>query len=377
MRTEYNRDLLAKAAKAGHQAAIFRNLRLEHGIAFDAGRAEDEPSPLLRFVAMDGRTPLALDGDVLAMDAPPVYAQSSLVTLANAGVPWYLANWIDPKVIPILVSPMMAAKIAGEVSKGDWTYESFQFMTVEAVGNTSVYGDYSQSGSTNANVNFPTRQNILFQAFLQYGQREVAKYGLAKLDWVSKQQEANALGLMKALNYLYFYGAAGLENYGLLNDPNLPAPLAPTFSWLTNSSATANTIYQDIVRMFVQLQSQSNGVVQMDDPMVLAMSPEQSVALKFITQYNTNSVLALLKENFPNLRIETAVQYGPPYNTGGQLVQLFVEQIEGAPTVECAFSSKLMAHNMVTDTSSWRQKRSSGGYGTVWYRPFLQVAMLG
>ena len=378
MRTQYNTALLAAAARAGHSAAIFGKLKGEHGIAFDATRADEEPSRFLRFIDMPKNgAPIALDGMPLAFDAPPAYTQAELVTVPSAGIPWFLANWVDPKVIAVLVSPMMAAKIVGEALKGDWLTETAMFMTAEAVGDTSAYGDYSQSGSSNVNVNFPQRQNFLFQSFLQYGQREVGRYGLAKLDWVSQQQQANALALMKALNFQYFYGTANLQNYGLINDPYLPPSLTPQFSWLTSSSATANTIYQDIVRMVTQLQQQSNGTVRLDDKMVLAMSPQQAVALTYITQYNTNSVKELLKENFPNMRIETAPEYGPPYNAAGQLVQLIVEEVEGQRTVECAFSSKLMSHNMVTDTSSWKQKRSSGGYGTVWYRRFLQVSMLG
>lgn len=364
MRTQYDVKRLSDAVKAGHAPEILRRLKAEHGIAFDGSLGEQ------RFVEMNRNgPPLALD---MAMDV-----QSELVTVSNAGIPWFLANWLDPKVIPILVSPMMAAVIAGEAMKGDWTTETAMFLTAEAVGDTAAYGDYSNSGSTDVNVNFPQRQNFLFQAFLQYGQREVARYGLAKLDWVSKMQESNALALMKALNFMYFYGVTNLQNYGLINDPFLPAPITPQFSWLTSSSATANTIYQDVVRMFIQLQSQANGTVRLDDKMVLAMSPENAVALRNVTLYNTNSVEMLLKQNFPNLRVETAPEYGPPYNTGGQLVQLFVEEVEGQRTVECAFSSKLMAHNMVVDTSSWRQKRSSGGFGTIWYRRFLQVSMLG
>lgn len=377
-RFAYDQKRLTDAIKAGAGEAIFRKLKSEHGIAFDASRADEAPSKFLRFVDMPKNgPPIALDGMPLAMDAPPAYAQAELVTVPSAGIPWFLANWVDPKVIAVLVAPMMAAQIAGETMKGDWLTETAMFLTAEAAGETAAYGDYSQSGSTNVNVNFPQRQNFLFQAFLQYGQREVGRFGLAKLDWVSQQQQSNALALMKALNFMYFYGVANLQNYGLINDPFLPASLTPTFSWLTSASATANTIYQDVVRMFIQLQQQSQGTVRMDDKMVLAMSPQNSVALEFITQYNTNTVRALLKQNFPNLRIETAPEYGPPYNAAGQLVQLIVEEIEGHRTVECAFSSKLMAHQMVVDTSSWKQKRSSGGFGTIWYRRFLQVSMLG
>ena len=377
----YDSKRLTQAVKAGLTPEILRRLAMEEGVAFDGrlGRGQTFALPGrdsqlaadMRFVEMSAGRPRFLDA-TMAMDV-----QSELVTVSNAGIPFFLANWLDPKVIPILVSPMMAAQIAGEAMKGDWLTETAMFLTAEAVGETSAYGDYSNSGSSNVNVNFPQRQNFLFQCFMQWGQREVARFGLAKLDWVSQQQQANALALMKALNFMYFYGVANLENYGLLNDPALPPALTPLYSWLTNSSATANTIYQDIVRLFIQLQVQSGGVVQTDSPMVLALSPTNSVALKEVTLYNTNSVLELLKQNFPNIRIETAVQYGPPYSAAGQLVQLICESLEGQRTLEASFSSKLMAHNMVVDTSSWRQKRSSGGFGTMIYRPFLIASMVG
>ena len=350
------------AITAGAGARLFEELKTAHGINFDSV-AQQSGSPL--FWTKPG---LPLKNFNLAMDA-----QSELVTVSNAGVPAFMATWVDPKVIAVLVSPMMAAIIAGETGKGDWTTEVAMFLTAEASGETASYGDYSMAGQSNVNVNFPQRQNYLFQSFMQYGQREVEMAGLAKLDWVSLQQQANALTLMKALNYMYFYGVGNLENYGLINDPNYYPSLTATYAWLTSGSATANTIYQDIVRLFIQLQGQSNGVVKEDAPMVLALSPQQAVTLKYITQYNTNSVEVLLKQNFPNIRLETAVQYA---TSSGQLVQLICEEVEGQRTMECAFSSKLMAHMMVNGTSSWLQKRSSGGFGTLVYRPFLVSSMI-
>lgn len=348
-----------EAIRAGAGPLLIRELETRHGVKFDS-----------MLGPIEWKKPGLPSHDWnLACDV-----QSQLVTVSNAGVPWFLANYLDPKVIEVLVSPMMAAVIAGETGKGDWLNETAMFLTVEDTGETSSYGDYSNNGMSNVNANFPQRQNYLFQAFMQYGQRELGIAGLAKLDWAAQQQRANALTLMKALNYMYFYGVGNLQNYGLINDPNLYPSLTPTYSWLTSPSATANTQYQDIVRMFIQLQGQSNGVVTNDEQMVLAMSPQQATALKNITQYNTNSVEVLIKQNFPNIRIETAVQYA---TASGQLMQLIVENVEGQRTVECAFSSKLMSHMMVTDTSSWRQKRSSGGYGTIWYRPFLCASMLG
>jgi hypothetical protein len=347
------------AIAAGSGPQLLQELKERHGIAFDE-----------MLGPMYWKTPgLPSHNFNLAMDVQP-----TLVTVSNAGIPSYLANYLDPKVIAVLVSPMMAAVIAGESGKGDWLNETIQFLVAEAVGETASYGDYNMAGQSNVNTNFPSRQNYLFQSFMQYGQRELGMAGLAKLDWASLQQQSNALTLMKALNYLYFYGVAGLQNYGLINDPSLPPSLTPTYSWLTSSSATANTIYQDFVRLFILLQGQSGGTVKEDARIVVALSPQNALTLKYITQYNTNSVEVLLKQNFPNIRIETAVQYATP---SGQLVQMFVEELEGQRTMECVFSSKLMAHMMVTESSSWKQKRSSGGYGTVIYRPFLVASMLG
>jgi len=347
-----------QAIRAGAGPMLFDELKRKHGIVFD----ENLGRP---FWKKPGLPSYNYD---MALDAQP-----ELVTVSNAGVPAFMATYVDPKVIAVLVSPMMAAIIAGETQKGDWLTEVAMFLTAEATGETASYGDYSMAGQSNANVNFPQRQNYVFQAFMQYGQRELGIAGLAKLDWASLQQQANALTLMKALNYMYFYGIVGLNNYGLINDPTLYPSLTATYPWLTSASATANTIYQDVVRLFIQLQGQSNGTVREDAPMVLALSPQQAVTLKYITQYNTNSVEVLLKQNFPNIRIETAVQYATP---SGQLVQLICEEIEGQRTVECAFSSKLTAHMMVASHSSWSQKRSSSGFGTIWYRPFLCASMI-
>lgn len=320
------------------------------------------------------------DMRAMAFDAPAASSpsglppQSPLVTTPSGGVPLIATTWVDPKTVEIIVSPMMAAKIAGETSKGSWADDVFMFKTAEATGQTSAYGDYSRSGSADVNYNFPQRQNYRFQAFLQYGDLEVEKAAKAKIDLPADKQSANALALMKSLNYMYFYGVGSLANYGLLNDPNLLPPIAPTFSWLTSASATANTIYQDIVRMVVLLFDQTNGAVDANCPMTLAMSPANAGILSQVTLYNTNSVIMLLKQNYPNMRLETAPEY---QTAAGQLVQLFADEVDGQETVECVFSTKLMAHRVVPDVSSLLQKRSSSGYGAVYYRTVTVAQMIG
>lgn len=347
------------AVKAGHAARLLRDMEENEGIIFD--RHIGEPKIASKAMALD-----------MAYDATP--PQSELVTGANAGIPIIFTTWVDPAAIEILVSPMMATKIVGETGKGTWVDDVAMFKVTEATGEVSSYGDYSRSGSTDVNYNFPQRQNYLFQAFLQYGDREVARAAKAKINLASDKQRANALAMNKALNYMYFYGVANLQNYGLLNDPNLQTPIAPQYSWLTSPNATALTIYQDVVRLYALLQEQSRGVVQNDMPMTLAMSNLNAVMLNEVTTYNTNSVLMLLKQNYPNLKLVTAPEYTTP---SGELVQLIVDRIEGEPTAECAFSTKMMAHRTIQQVSSIEQKRTSGGWGTIVRRPFAIAQMLG
>jgi len=164
---------------------------------------------------------LAMDQG-LAMDAQP-----ALTTAPNTGIPVWLSTMIDPTVYEILFSPLRAADILGEVKKGDWTLNSVMFPTAEHTGEVSSYDDYSNNGSVNTNVNFPSRQPYLYQTVMQYGDRELDVAGLAKINWVSELNAAAAWALNRYQNQTYFFGVKGLQNYGILNDPNLTAALTP------------------------------------------------------------------------------------------------------------------------------------------------------
>jgi hypothetical protein len=310
----------------------------------------------------------------LAMDAQP-----QLVTQSNSGIPAFLSTYVDPKMIEILVAPMKAAMIVGdETKKGDWVTETAMFPVLESTGETSSYGDYSNNGRAGANANFVQRQSYHYQTITEWGEKELARMGLAKIDWANRQNIASILTLNKYQNKTYFFGVAGLENYGLLNDPNLIAPIAPT----TEGGATlwsapakdALGVLADVAALFGQLQSQANGLVDLETPMVLVMSPgSQAAGLTKTTQFNVN-VMDLLKKNYPNMTIETAPEYA---TASGNLLQLIVKEFEGQRTVDVAFTEKLRAHPIVVDMSSFKQKKSQGSWGAIIYRPIFIAQMLG
>ena len=304
----------------------------------------------------------------LAMDAQP-----GLITVSSSGIPANLSNYIDPKVVEILVAPMKAAVIVGEQKKGDWTTTTAMFPAIESTGEVSSYGDFNQNGSVGANANFNQRESYHYQTITKWGERELEMAGLAKLDWASRLNIAGALLLNKYQNQTYFFGVAGLKNYGLLNDPALPASIAPAGPQWNLNTTTADLIYEDIRRIFVQLQTQANGTIDQETKLTLAMSPVLSVALNKTNQYNVN-VYDQVKKNFPNLKFETAPEYA---TVSGQLVQMIAQEVEGQDTATCAFTEKMRAHSIVRDTSSFLQKKSQGTWGTVIFRPVFIASLLG
>lgn len=309
----------------------------------------------------------------LALDAQPVP-----ITTPNSGIMAMLTTNIDPKLIEVLVSPMKAAEIAGEeVKKGDWTTDTTIFTVIESTGETSAYGDYNNNGVAGANTNEEPFQSFHYQVVTQWGERELERQGLAKVDWANRLNIASVLTLNKFQNKSYFKGIAGLKNYGLLNSPNLLASIAPTVETgglVTWAQKDALGVLADIAALFTQLQIQADGLVELDTPMTLAMSPtSEATGLTKTNNFNVN-VADLIKKNYPNMTVKTAPEYG---TTAGQFVQLIADSIEGQRTVNVAFTEKLRAHPMVVEMSSFKQKKSQGTWGCIVYRPFLIASMLG
>lgn len=308
----------------------------------------------------------------VAMDAQP-----GLITTGNNGIPAYLTNIIDPEVIRILTTPNAAAEIYGEAQKGAWTDRTITFVVAESTGEVASYGDYSENGSSGVNVNFPQRQSYFYQIMSQYGDKEVEMAGLAKINYVSEIDIAAALLLNKYQNDTYFYGVAGLQNYGALNDPALPASISPITKVATGTAwdnATALEIFNDIIKLFTNLVTRVKGIqVDRSTPMTLVMSPSREAFLTKTNEYNVN-VSDLLAKNFPNLKIKTAIQLT---TQSGELMQMFVDKVEGKQTGFCAFPEKLRSHGFVRGSSSTRQKKSQGTWGMIWRYPGFVSSMLG
>ena len=317
----------------------------------------------------------------MAFDAvtSTTYAQPGLVTQPNAGIMSMLTTYVDPKVIEVLLAPMKAEEIYGVRKVGDWLTQTAAFPMFEMTGEASAYGDFNQDGRSDINTNFPQRQSFNAQTMTEWGDMEVERYGLARIDAASRKNLSSANTLNRLGNLIYFYGVQGLQNYGGLNDPSLAPALTPATkvaggtSW---ANALPTEILADVQTGFAQLnggQYGTGGNLELDAQLTLAISP---VTNTYIVNTNSFGLTArdLLLQAFPNLKIKTA----PQYQAGSTFsYQLIADEIEGQKTIECAFNERFRAHRMVMDTSSFRQKKSAGWWGTIIYRPIGIASMAG
>lgn len=339
--------------------------------------AQDELRALVRngVAFCDGLRPAYIQDAWLAEDAGfrlAMDAQPGLITASNAGIPAWMANLLDPEVVRVVTQPMRAAEVFGERKKGDWTTLSTQFPVIEPTGQVTTYGDFNAGGNTSANANWASRQSYHFQTMTRLGEREIAMYGEARIQYKQEVDMAAALVMNKNHNLIYFFGVSNLALYGALNDPSLPAPIAPAQAW---SGATALQIYNDAKKLFAQLQAQLVGWLKLDAKMTLIMSPELEVYFTTTNDYNVN-VADMLKKNFPNMRVETAPEYGNA-NGAGELMQLKLDELDGIETAYVAFTEKLRAHPVVQQASYFEQKKSAGSWGYINRRPVALAQMQG
>lgn len=329
----------------------------QYGIIFDTG------SPIRGILANDSI-------DQLANDA-------AMVTAANSGVPVEFTSYIDPMVIPILTATRGAREIFGEVKKGDWTTSYARFQTSEITGEVEAYTDYGQGGASDVNPTFPVRTQYIYQTNIRYGDREVDVASRARLQLAADKQRAAATVIDIASNKFALYGVAGLEIYGLLNDPNLPPALTPLPNADTKTlwaEKSTKEIYEDVLHLFGKMANFGAGHIDANTELVLATSPATQVQLGKATDFNI-SARQMLETYFPKIRFVALPELATA--TSGTSILLVAPTIEGLPTAQIGFSEKLRAMRLIPESSSFHQKFVGSSYGTIIYRPFAIVKMTG
>jgi hypothetical protein len=315
------------------------------------------------------------DKIMMALDAQP-----ALVTTPSAGVPFFATTFVDPDVVRVLQTPNKGAEILGEKKLGDWTTTTAQFQIVENTGRVVGYGDFNDDGNTNVNTDFAFRQSFSYQTIVEYGDKATELAGLAKLNYVSEMKLSATKVMDKFADYSYHFGIAGLQSYGIINDPNLSAALTPSTKaaggtkWVNNGIVVAspNEITVDVQALVAQLISQSPGYIDPAEEIVMVGPPIIALALG-----STNS-FGLTAQQMLDKVFKLTVITDPRYATAaGNLIQLWAKSYDGNDVGFCGFGEKLREFPVVRELSASKQKVAGTTFGAIIKYPLAAAQMLG
>lgn len=315
-----------------------------------------------------------------AYDAAPSF---SAVTAPNSGIPAIVNTMVDPQLIRTLIAPVKSEEIYGSQKKGDRAIKTVMFPVIEASGYAVAYGDYEQAGDSSANANWVSRQSFTFQTWAKYGDLEAEMAGMGNIDWIAEQRTAGSSVLAKQHNLINLLGVSGLENYGALNDPALPAPITASVksgmatSWLSTSDP--NAVYTDFVNLFSALNKAMMGNIDNQTRVKVVAPSELSPVMTYTNSFGI-TLEDMLKKSWPNIVIEFLPEAGVTMSggyTSANVMQMFVPEVDGVETVTTAFTERLTMHRLEPYSTNSRQKMSRGGWGTIWKRPVAVAQMVG
>lgn len=214
-------------------------------------------------------TPENIDrlASVMARDAEPM--------APNNSIPWHLLNIFNPEIYRTILTPLEARNIAPAVKRGDWAMQWTQFIRSGIAGDVSSYGDFSHDATVDVNFEFPPYEQYRFQSHLRLGDLQQAQWGLAKINLLSEFEVNMAEIFNRTHNRLWFFGVNGINNWGILTDPNLPATIQPNPAPPVSGTGTVTQweddpagdksalgIFNDVRKLRKQLTIQSGGYIK-------------------------------------------------------------------------------------------------------------------
>jgi len=257
-----------------------------------------------------------------AMDA----IQSPTTTATIPGPVQFYQSWL-PGQIEIVTAARKIDVLIGRSSVGSWEDEQIVQQVTEMTGAPQPYTDTGNVPLTDWNPQFVTRNIVRFEQGLRVGILEEARAARIRVDSGGTKRRSAGLQLEIARNAIGFYGYNSGNNltYGFLNDPNLPNyTSAPTGNWNT---ATFLQIQADLLAAFAALRTQSQGLIDPSkDAITLVVSTNRVDFLAKTSDFGI-SVYDWLKQFYPNVRVEDAVQLNGA-NASANVFYVYAESVK-------------------------------------------------
>lgn len=308
-----------------------------------------------------------------------LYGQDAAATLPNAGLPAEFLTHFDRRVIDVFFAKTVAEQIGKMYKGGSWEDAFYRTRIREAAGTTRPYSDLSTEQNVHSNNNYVVRQAYRMELVKQWGDLQVAENAKALIDYVSDINVAASHVLAQDLNNIFFYGVSGIQNYGILNDPNLPAYLNPAaienrIKWQDKSLPE---IVTDLTSILSGLYTNAEGWINPDTKLRLALPPSILPVLQGKISALGYSVFQWIKDNLGDGIIENVVIAPQLATPTGNAVMIYASEINGQDVINNVFGEVYKSHGVVRQLSSFVEKVSASSYGAVIRYPFAVARMLG
>ena len=260
------------------------------------------------------------------------------VTTPTASTPiQFLQHWL-PDVVEVVTAAREIDAIVGRTVAGRWEDEEVVQRILERTGQARPYGDHTDISLSSWNINFEHRDIVRFEEGIQVGVLEELRAGAMNVSSQTEKRTAAAESLAIELNNVGFFGYNATTNrtYGLLNDPNLPAYTTVAVgvsTYTTWATKTYDEICNDIKTAYAALRTKSGNLFKPErDSAVLSIAVACMEYLNTQNQYGI-TVYDFIKKNYPNTRIESAVQLDGA-NGGANVFYLAAEKINGGRVID-------------------------------------------
>ena len=314
-------------------------------------------------------------GKIIPNNYTQIAMDTALTTNPGVALPVQLLSYWDTTAIKVLTAKRSAVEIFPEVKKGNFASARIEFRQMEDVGSTKPYSDFSHSGMSSVNYNFPFRENYRFQTHIIVGDLEAEMSGEAKINLIADKQRSATNAIAIDANKFFLFGVAGRKIYGILNEPNLLPAITPI---VVNSKTkwtdkTTQQRYNDVLTLFSELSTQLGGLIDQTSPITLAVSPAINVMLGSATDYNV-SVMDMLNKFFTQLKIVIVPELE---QEDEQTMMMIAPEVMGQRTGECISPEKFRTYQPYRQISSLSQKVASATAGFVLYNPTGIATMTG
>lgn len=250
----------------------------------------------------------------------------------------FLQHWIN-EIVEVVTAAREIDSIVGRTIAGTWADQEVVQTILERTGKARPYGDHTDIPLSSWNTNFETRDIVRFEEGAMVGILEEERAARMRVSTQSEKRTAAAESLAIELNNVGFFGynEGSNKTYGFLNDPNMPnyTTVATGASNKTTwADKTYNEICADLRTAFAALRVKSGNLFKPErDAAVLVISVACMEYLNVQNELGSQTVYEWLIKNYPNTRIESAVQLDGA-NGGANIFVLFAEKLNGKRVVD-------------------------------------------